>query len=151
MLAMLLIAIACFGDLIFWTIDDDLVVDLDRETAHYIVMDADGNIKKEGNAKSSTIFMSDNHYYFDATGFYSPQYYFAIELINFERTGETWTTEAVSYNDLVSAGAVRNIAIFNTKYYSFSSLAPVASPEPSSGLLLLVGAAFLCLRRHHTA
>ena len=78
-------------------------------------------------------------------------YSFYIELVNYDNNVATGVarSESVSYSNL--GNALQDAANFNSDWSSInamgSSLTFTAIPEPTSGLLLLVGAAVLGLRR----
>ncbi len=86
----------------------------------------------------------------------SPEYSFVLELVNEDLEVQA-ATAPVSYNDLNTAGKI----VKDENYSSvFNSLAPVDYstfnagsgttadlPEPTSGLLMLLGASLLALRR----
>lgn len=134
--------IASNGDAIFWMVDDSISL---KGSVNYLILDVDGNVIKSGNAKDRTIFMTGNRYRFDATGYYSNDYYFAIELINYQ-DGMDYVSTVVNYRDIYASGAVRNAGLFNTDYYTFTGFHPVI-PEPNSGMLVLFGVCILLLRR----
>lgn len=80
----------------------------------------------------------------------NPEYAFVIELGNFE--SGAWTvlalSETVAYTDLVTSQAVAPADGGYTPHYATPWVAATYTvPEPSSGLMLLVGAALLALRR----
>jgi len=84
----------------------------------------------------------------------SAEYSFVIELGNWDWNAGTWTmiatSEAASYSALVSAGHI----------YDWDGMTPVPPstwqptsyviPEPSGGMLMLVGFALLALRRRRS-
>lgn len=81
-------------------------------------------------------------------------YSFYVELVTYNNLGESTTQKMPtwSYNDLVSAGYVAGNGLTDGPAASASALAggglgvaPV--PEPTSGLLLLIGGSLLALRR----
>ena len=83
----------------------------------------------------------------------SPEYAFVIELGNLD--GSTWSTfavsETVTYTDLVA-----NDHIDTSSGYDPNPITPwmptsYVVPEPTSGMLVLVGAALLALRRRRGA
>lgn len=78
-------------------------------------------------------------------------YSFYIELVNYDNNVATGVarSESIAYSNL--GNALQDAANFNSDWSSInamgSSLTFTAIPEPTSGLLLLVGAAVLGLRR----
>ena len=60
-----------------------------------------------------------------------------------------FTSGTVTYDDLLAASAITSLPVDNYTAYNVAGLTwtPVSVPEPTSGLLLLVGGALLALRR----
>ena len=60
-----------------------------------------------------------------------------------------FTSGTVTYNDLLAASALVSSPVVNQTAYNVAGLtwSPAPVPEPTSGLLLLVGGALLALRR----
>ena len=58
-----------------------------------------------------------------------------------------FTSGTVTYSDLLAASAITSLPLDNYTAYNVAGLTWTAVPEPTSGLLLLVGGAFLALRR----
>ena len=79
----------------------------------------------------------------------SPEYAFIIELGNWD--GSNWSTlalsETVSYNSLDANSHIDHVSGINPNPITPWVATSYVVPEPSSGLLLLVGAALLALRR----
>ena len=79
----------------------------------------------------------------------SPEYSFAIELGNYD--SGTWSTLAVSapasYTDLAANRHIELPSSFLPAYVTPWKPVSYVVPEPSSGLLALLGAALLALRR----
>ena len=79
----------------------------------------------------------------------SPEYAFIIELGNWD--GSNWSTlalsETASYADLVANNHIDTSSGYNPNPVAPWMPTSYVVPEPSSGLLLLVGAALLALRR----
>ena len=73
-------------------------------------------------------------------------YSFFVELIN--ASGKVYTQKAAtSYNDLLSSGYVSASALDRPTGALTGGFNGAAVPEPTSGVLLLVGGALLALRR----
>ena len=84
----------------------------------------------------------------------SPEYSFVIELGNYENG--SWSTlavsETVSYSDLSDMQAVaQSNGAYNPNYATPWVAQSYVVPEPTSGMLVLVGAALLALRRRRGA
>ena len=79
----------------------------------------------------------------------SPEYAFIIELGNWD--GSNWSvlalSETVSYNSLDANSHIDHVSGINPNPITPWVATSYVVPEPSSGLLLLVGAALLALRR----
>ena len=73
---------------------------------------------------------------------------FYVELVNSE--GRSWITGSASYSDLYSQGYIALDDDFGTPVYAMGGYNfGAAVPEPSGGLLFLVGASLLALRRRN--
>lgn len=87
------------------------------------------------------------------SGYTDGTYSFAIELGNFVMEGEdeVWTVSArsqsSSYQDLVSSGYVTPGELAMPGYLPWTGGTFTSVPEPSSGVLLVIGGALLALRR----
>ena len=93
--------------------------------------------------------------WFDVTGYdtASPAYSFVLELVNDGMEVQA-ASNPVSYNTLATNGKIVSESTFNSimplnySDYNMGSLAgTVDVPEPTSGLLMLLGASLLALRR----
>ena len=162
--AVVLAGFAVHAGAIYWQMSSmSTNVDPDNWTmARIEVVDASGNpIEGEGtdghtyhtylsladDASIKYLAKGEDGAFFDVTGYdtASPEYSFIVELVNdnFETQG--------------AAAPVRCSAISQYVVSDFSSIAPVDYmvwnpgfvdiPEPSGGLLMLLGASFLALRR----
>ena len=84
----------------------------------------------------------------DITGYDDSKYRFYVELVNYT-TGAASDGYKWSYSELTSSGYVamdaRDIPTVNANVANQGNFAQ--APEPSSGLLLLMGGAMLALRR----
>ena len=83
----------------------------------------------------------------------SPEYAFVIELGNYD--GSNWATLAVSetatYADLSANGNIITSSDYNPQFATPWMPTAYVVPEPTSGMLVLVGAALLALRRRRGA
>lgn len=75
----------------------------------------------------------------------SSGYSFYIELLN--STERIATSSAVSYDDLLQQGAIASSMQSTPSVYQFSNFSTQVVPEPTSGLLMLIGLAGLALKR----
>lgn len=121
---------------------EDAPVSYSLNTMTYHVYDRNGNDVSQGRIEQSI----GGSYYFDADGYENAQYSFAIELNNASEPGTSWISDQLTWSYCQSVGAYRSIKIFDLKFATFSNFTYVV-PEPSAGLLLLVGAGLLALRR----
>ncbi|MBR4652945.1 MAG: PEP-CTERM sorting domain-containing protein [Kiritimatiellae bacterium] len=85
--------------------------------------------------------------WFDLTGYHDPSYSFVLELINDSYEVQGYGTAAANYTQLQSAGAVSTFDTLAPVSYTAWNAGFVAIPEPTSGLLLMLGASLLALRR----
>ena len=83
----------------------------------------------------------------------SPEYAFVIELGNWD--GSAWSTlavsETVTYADLAANSHIDNVSGYNPNPITPWAPSSYVVPEPTSGMLVLVGAALLALRRRRGA
>lgn len=81
----------------------------------------------------------------------SPEYSFAIELGNYDYQSGTWTmiatSEAASYTDLATDHSIGTWADITSTMARVWQPTAYTVPEPTSGLLFVVGGALLALRR----
>ena len=84
----------------------------------------------------------------------SPEYSFVLELVNDNAEIQAASKNHPTYSQLQTAGMIVSDSTFNSlmpvnySTYNMSSLAgAVDLPEPTSGLLMLLGASLLALRR----
>lgn len=78
----------------------------------------------------------------------SPEYFFFVEMANYNG-GDTKRGYVYSYQDLVNAGYVATNPFGSADVVAASGVANLGSstPEPTSGMLLLIGGSLLALRR----
>lgn len=113
----------------------------------YHVYDAGGNEVVNNGKIQSTIGGS---YYIDADNYEKTGYSFAIELNNAAAPGTSWISERYSFDYCRDAGAYRSTTalVWDMEFVTYSNFTYVV-PEPNSGLLLLVGAGLMALRRRY--
>ena len=105
-------------------------------------------VDSDGASPSSTALTQT-----DLAGYESAAYLFYVEMSNYNSANNTYDTVATgykwSYDELVSSGyvAANPLDVNNVIAAASGSNFGSAIPEPSSGLLLLIGGAMLALRR----
>ena len=126
-------------------------VDKDGVTDGYLtfwMLTEDGDVIPEGDVGFPS-FSVPVEAYADVSAYGGASYSFAIELGNYE--SGTWvarvTSEASSYTDLVAAHHIDQWDGINPVPGQVWHPATYSVPEPSSGLLMLIGGALLALRR----
>ncbi len=73
-------------------------------------------------------------------------YYSKITIVE-DATGKSWTSQVGSFS--LAPGATSGVTVNFTSGLNMGGSSPADGPEPTSGLLLLVGAGILGLRRKH--
>ena len=115
-----------FSDAVLWTSAGDAV----------------GGIVKEGDKAVPTLT--------DLGGYGSAEYSFYVELYN--AAGDSvYKGQSVSYTDLMNSGYISTSGVLTPAVLATSGFNGASVPEPTSGLLLLVGGALLALRRRRRA
>ena len=151
--AVVLLASVASAGTLYWQVDDSSGADgalfwvADTNSSDKWALSADGSFKADPDSVFNTptgIMQADISNY---TG---DQYRFYVELINYS-TPDATTTEGYKWNyqELLTAGYVSfgatDFPTVQAKALAHSNFA--VAPEPSSGLLLLMGGAMLALRR----
>ena len=79
----------------------------------------------------------------------SPEYFFFVEMANYNGEGNTKRGYVYSYSELVSNGYVATSPFDSATVAAAAAGANLGSstPEPTSGMLLLIGGSLLALRR----
>ena len=147
---MLFASVASAGTL-YWQVDENSGADgalfwvEDNTSGDKLALNRDGTFQSTPDAVYDTptgIMQADITNYTDS------KYRFYVELVNYS-TGTTTEGYKWGYGDLVSSGYVamdaRDIPTVMANAGAHSNFG--AAPEPSSGLLLLMGGAMLALRR----
>ena len=105
-------------------------------------------VQSDGNSPSSTALTQT-----DISAYEGDGYLFYVEMSNYNSADDSYTTVAngykYGYGDLVSSGYVAASPLDISTVTAAASASNYGSsvPEPSSGLLLLIGGAMLALRR----
>lgn len=162
------------AQVLYWQVNSDVTISGDTSKAgttwNYAMLYAyTGTDASTATALTSYLFNSDGtsstdstyvdkNYFEDSTPAYAnlgttdyTGYSFYIELVNRVDSTDTGIarSDAISYSNLGSA--LQNAVEFNNNWSSINALGASATftaiPEPTSGIMLLVGAAILGLRR----
>ena len=113
------------------------IVDVDFSVYIHI---ADFELTLDGIVAGATPTLSD------LKGYGSVDYSFYVELYN--AAGDSvYKTQAVSYNSLLSSGYIATGGVLTPAVLATGGFNGAAVPEPTSGVLLLIGGAMLALRR----
>lgn len=148
--ALLLVGASASAGTLYWQVSNNTQFD---EAWLYAEAKADGTktalkgVDSEAPDHTSTALTQT-----DLTGYESDAYLFYVEMINYNSDTGVETPVATGYKygygDLVSSGYVATGAIDSNTAIAKASAGNLANvPEPSSGLLLLIGGAMLALRR----
>lgn len=146
-----LIAASASAGTLYWQVQNE---DIAFEEA-YLMVKSNGGTPVE---LKGVVAQADNHStaptQTDISAYESPDYTFFVELVNYTTGSEdkNWVVakgQEWSYEDLVSGGYIATGLEAGTMPLGGSLNMGVAGaiPEPSSGLLLLIGGAMLALRR----
>ena len=86
----------------------------------------------------------------DLGGYGSSEYSFYVELYN--AAGDSvYKGQAVSYTDLLDSGYISTSGVLTPTMLATGGFNGASVPEPTSGMLLLIGGALLALRRRRQA
>lgn len=149
------------ADALYWQIgdgSDDGITYSDAQVQVYQNGAATGNylavLDDQGQSTEGTVVEAGaGAVYLDLGSYTSSAYSFSVELLNYNSGSDDFSvvgqsTAPINYTELVSSGYVSTGAIA-TPVMSFNQAdhGGYAVPEPTSGLLLLMGGALLALRR----
>ena len=148
---------AVHADTLYWQVGDEYNGDAFTYAQVYATQNSDGT---GGSAISGAAAMADGVASISDTGTrvspvisdigtaYDSSWYFYVELVNYS-TSQSWSMNKNypwSYNDLVSQGYISTGSNMSTPFAS-GAAALGSTPEPTSGMLLLIGGSLLALRR----
>ena len=143
------------ADTLYWQVDtsaDNAYAPIKNQTFSYAKLYAtDGttttelaSVAAEADGKTMKPTLTDLGDYGSDT------YSFYVELLNYAdgvSTSVYTQPYASTYNELVSAGYVSTQAMATPEGFALGGFNGAAVPEPTSGVLLLIGGAMLALRR----
>ena len=149
--ALVLVASSASADTLYWQVTadsgqqfDEAWLVADNGTKTYV-----DNAESDGGNPSSTQLIQS-----DISNYTGEGWSFYIEMCNYNSQDDTYTTVATgnsySYDQLLSSGYVATDSVNANSVMTAASAANMGAgdvPEPSSGLLLLMGGAMLALRR----
>jgi hypothetical protein len=118
----------------------------DSKTALGTVSEANGTLFSDGGGSYSDLMQADVSAYSGS----DPAYNFFVEMVNYSADGgATRRGYTYSYQELADAGYIATDAFgVDTAAAAASSMNMGApTPEPTSGMLLLIGGSLLALRR----
>lgn len=147
MLAVVAAVLAMVGavqaDALYWMIDTKA-----PEAAYKGAFDSAGLyvVKTEGDEYLDGIKAGAAPTLSDLKGYCSADYSFYVELYN-AAGNSVYKTQAVSYDSLLSSGYIATGGVLTPTVLATGGFNGAAVPEPTSGVLLLVGGALLALRR----
>ena len=134
---------------LFWQVntkDDAGTLGYTGNDAAYAVLWATKTGETTSNAVVSYDLSEGTAWTTDLNSYGKSEYSFFVELFN-ASGASVYTQSAVSYDNLVSSGYVSSSPLSVPTKALTGGFNGAAVPEPTSGVLLLVGGALLALRR----
>lgn len=134
---------------LFWQVntkDDAGTLGYTGNEAAYAVLWATKTGESTSNAIVGYDLSEGTAWTTDLNSYGSSEYSFFVELLNSSGTS-VYKQSAVSYDNLVSSGYVSSSPLSVPTGALSGGFNGAAVPEPTSGILLLVGGALLALRR----
>lgn len=136
-------AVIAQAEELWWFVANDAVTETWDEAVVYAT-DSQNQAKIDTWARTDLSY-GDGVAFTDLDGYASAGYLFYVELLNSaERIAKS---DTVSYNVLLSSCAISSAMRSMPTPYQFSNFSSLAVPEPTSGLLMLIGLAGLALKR----
>lgn len=140
------IGLSLQADYLYWMVDTVSAAAYEPYTAVRLTDGTTTIDEYEFSGASDLIaYQSGSGGYFTAEGTFGSSQSFFVELLN----GSTWTaqSEAKTYADLLAAGNIFKSGSIAPATANAASFGSYAVPEPTSGLLFLVGGMLLGLKR----
>lgn len=138
---------------LYWQIDSDTGINYDyAQVVAYKNGAAEGALNVMNNGVStgdSIVDPASGAVYLDLATYGSSEYAFGVELLD-ASLNVVGNSNQVTYQDLLAAGYISNSGLEAPAGGGFSYSAAgggYSVPEPTSGVLLLIGGALLALRR----
>lgn len=134
---------------LYWQVDTEATTGIDYEYAqvavHTTSPQAYLNVAGEG---TPYVAEGSGAVYLDLSTYGTSGYSFAVELLD-ANLNVVGTSSTVTYDTLLASGYISSGGIDAPKSgsYLFSTAGSYSVPEPTSGVLLLIGGAMLALRR----
>ena len=145
--AVLALAGLANANALYWMVDTsaaDAVYKEAWDSAGLYVVKTDGDVFLDGLVAGAAPTLTD------LNGYGSTEYSFYVEL--YSSAGESvYKTKAVTYDSLLSSGYISTTGVLAPSVLGMSAWNGASVPEPTSGVLLLVGGAMLALRRRRRA
>ena len=135
---------------LFWQVNKDAAGPLGwdgKGDPTYAVLKATTGTLKDGVGIAAYDLSEGKVWATDLRTYGNSSYSFFVELINASGSPVYTQKAATSYNDLLSSGYVSASALDRPTGALTGGFHGAAVPEPTSGVLLLVGGALLALRR----
>ena len=142
---------------LYWQVQGENASDTFDSATLYASQNSDGSSATE-LATVSTLYTDEDGMYSDmmqtdisAYSGDNPAYYFFVEMANYNGATDPKRGQMYTYQELVDGGYVATSPFDSTSAIAaaqgFNMGAAGAVPEPTSGLLLLIGGSLLALRR----
>lgn len=152
---MLALAGAVSADTLYWQVntadagDRGYTGEAARAALYVTTADGKGNVSSAKLLDGYYNLEEGKAFQTDLGEYGTSQYSFFVELLN--ASGESWTQYTTSYDNLVSSGYVSTSPLSVPTAALTGGFNGAAVPEPTGGMLLLIGGALLALRRRRQA
>ena len=135
------------ADVLYWQVDTSADNAAYTGDFSYAVLNAsDGSAIDAAAAEDNKVIPTLK----DLGGYGSSEYSFYVELYN--AAGDSvYKGQSVSYTDLLDSGYISTSGVLTPTMLATGGFNGASVPEPTSGMLLLIGGALLALRRRRQA